>query len=504
MKDNYMKKLVLLLAAAGSFASSYACTTIIVGKKATVDGSIIVARNDDGGKANNPAYLVYHQPRAQGYLFSNPKQNGFSYQLPNNLLGYSAAPGWDTLATPSKGTYEEVGYNDAGVGISATETIFSSSAMLNVDPYLDKIGITEDAIPSVVLPQIKSARQGVELLGHIIETQGAGEGFGVAFVDSKEAWYLENAGGHQWVAVRIPDNMYFVSGNQSRLGEVDLKDSKNYLASPSLISFAEEKGLYNSKTDGKFNFHKIYGKNDTTNPSIYKNDADYNYQRVISLQGKYTASTLKNPKTNNDFAVFLKPDHKLSVAEVESGLQSYYQGTSMDPYTAQNPAEKYRPIAVFRTKQSHVLQVRADLPAPIANVLYFNTGMTALGIYVPFYQGAKFPVSYQIGNDVADDTSAFWKLRKLQTLAMTNFPKYAPIVQGGFTSLNKQIIEQQKTFEAQYVKVYAKDPAAAQKLLDNFTDMTVNEVLDETAKLTNQILTDMTVQVNTTYHFEGA
>ena len=80
----------------------------------------------------------------------------------------------------------------------------------------------------------------------------------------------------------------------------------------------------------------------------------------------------------------------------------------------------------------------------------------------------------------------------------------APIVQGGFTSLNKQIIEQQKAFEAEYIKLYAKDPAAAQKLLDNFTYMTVNEVLDETAKLTNQILTDMTVQVNLTYHFEGA
>ena len=503
-----MKKLVLLLASVGSIASSYACTTILVGKDATTDGSTIIARNEDGTFANAAVHFLYHQPRAKGYTFQSASENKFTYQMPDNLLGYSAAPSWDTRNSASGGTFEEMGFNSAGVGMSATETIFSNDKTLAVDPYLEESGVTggiaEDALTTVLLPQIKTARQGVELLGKIIETRGAGEGFGVAFVDSKEAWYLENAGGHQWVAVRIPDNMYFVSGNQSRLGEVDLKDSKNYLASPSLISFAEEKGLYNSKTDGKFNFHKIYGKNDTTNPSIYKNDADYNYQRVISLQGKYTASTLKNPKTNNDFAVFLKPDHKLSVAEVESGLQSYYQGTSMDPYTAQNPAEKYRPIAVFRTKQSHVLQVRADLPAPIANVLYFNTGMTALGIYVPFYQGAKFPVSYQIGNDVADDTSAFWKLRKLQTLAMTNFPKYAPIVQGGFTSLNKQIIEQQKAFEAEYIKLYAKDPAAAQKLLDNFTYMTVNEVLDETAKLTNQILTDMTVQVNTTYHFEGA
>ena len=68
--------------------------------------------------------------------------------------------------------------------------------------------------------------RGVMLLGKIIETQGSGEGFGVAFVEKNEVWYLENAGGHQWLAVRVPDNAYFVGTNQSRLGKVDLKDSK--------------------------------------------------------------------------------------------------------------------------------------------------------------------------------------------------------------------------------------------------------------------------------------
>mgnify|MGYP006340746561 CR=1 FL=1 len=54
-----MKKIVLGLSLA-SVASSFACTTIIVGKNATTDGSILVARNDDGGSANSPAHLVYH------------------------------------------------------------------------------------------------------------------------------------------------------------------------------------------------------------------------------------------------------------------------------------------------------------------------------------------------------------------------------------------------------------------------------------------------------------
>lgn len=501
-----MKKIALLVAVtlSGGIVSSYACTTIVVGKNASSDGSIIVARNDDGSSGNSPAHFVYHPPRAKGYLFKSVEENKFTYQLPDNLMGYTGAPDWNTRNTAGNGTFEEVGFNDLGVGISATETIFSNDKMLKVDPYVESTGIVEEAIPSILLPQIKSARQGVEMLGKIIETTGAGEGFGVVFADKHEAWYLENAGGHQWLAVRIPDNAYFVSGNQSRLGEVNLKDTKNYLSSPTLISFAEDKGLYNQKTDGKFNFHKVYGKNDVTNQSVYDNDKYYNYQRVIYLQGKYTASSIKNSVINGDFPVFLKPDHRLSIVDVESGLQSYYQNTSLDPYTSQNPKSDYRPISVFRTQQSHVMQVRDKLPLPIANVIYFNYGMTALSMYVPFYQGAKIPDYYQLGTDQADDNSAFWKFRKLQTLAMQNFPKYAPIVQSGFKELNQQIAKQQVSFEAEYVKLYAKDPTAAQKLLDKFTDDTQKQVFDEVSKLTNQILTDMTVQVNTTYHFEGA
>lgn len=498
-----MKKLVVLLGLAG-VVNSFACTTIVVGKNATTDGSIVVARNDDGGSANSPTHYIYHKPQAKGYLFKSIEENKFTYQLPDNLMGYSGMPDWNTRQTAGNGTFEEFGFNDAGIAISATETIFSNDKMLKVDPYVEDSGIVEEAIPSILLPQIKSARQGVEILGKIIETTGAGEGFGVVFADKHEAWYLENAGGHQWLAVKIPDNSYFVSGNQSRLGKVNLKDTKNYLSSPNLITFAQDKGLYNPKVDGEFNFHKVYGKNDVTNPSIYENDAYYNYQRVITLQGKYTASSLKHSAVDGDFPVFLKPDHKLSVIDVESGLQNYYQGSNMDPYTTQNPQSKYRPIAVFRTQQSHVLQIRDNLPLPIANVAYIDSGMTALGIYVPFYQGANIPDYYQFGSDQADDKSAFWKFRKLQTLAMQNFPKYAPLVQAGFESVNQQVFNEQKSFEKQYVKVYAKNPQDAQQLLDNFTKQSQQQIFDKVDQLTNQIFTDLTNSVNTTYHFEGA
>ena len=57
------------------------------------------------------------------------------------------------------------GWNSKGVGITGTESIFAKDEALAYDPYVKEIGITEDDIPDVILPQAKSARHGAELLG---------------------------------------------------------------------------------------------------------------------------------------------------------------------------------------------------------------------------------------------------------------------------------------------------------------------------------------------------
>lgn len=56
---------------------------------------------------------------------------------------------------------------------------------------------------TVVLPYIKSARDGVQRLGKIIEKHGAAEADGILFADRDEAWYMEIGSGHYWVAQRI-------------------------------------------------------------------------------------------------------------------------------------------------------------------------------------------------------------------------------------------------------------------------------------------------------------
>jgi dipeptidase len=145
--------------------------------------------------------------------------------------------------------------------------------------------------------------------------------------------------------------------------------------------------------------------------------------------------------------------------------------------------------------------LRENLPLPIANVEYLSLGMGALSIYVPFYQGAKIPLEYQVGDNHADNFSAYWKFRKLQMLGMLNFPAYAPIVKARFGMLNKQIQQSQQIFEKEYVGLYKTDPKKAQELLDTFTTVTVASVFAVTDSLTNELITKHSAAIYDKYKF---
>ncbi|MCD9510686.1 C69 family dipeptidase [Photobacterium phosphoreum] len=493
-----MKKITFLASAVTAALTAVvalpasACTTILVGNQATTDGSYIIARNEDY-QATNAKHFVFHPAEKMQQSDFHGNANNFSYPAAKDALQYTSMSDFDTH-NKSMG---EVGFNSAGVGMSATETIYNGAKALKADPYVTKTGIGEDAIENVILPRIHSAKEGVELLGKIIETQGAAEGFGVAFVDNTGIWYLESGSGHQWMAEKIPADKYFVSANQGRLSTY-LPNNPNYMASPTLVSFAEQHVLYKAEAGKPFNFHAAYSQ-DTPN------DVTYNYPRVWTLQHMYTQGLTTKIDQGTTFPVFLKPTRKLSVADVEQGLRNHYQGTSHDPYATQNPKEAYRPISVFRTQESHVLQVRPNLPTAIGDVEYISYGMSALGVYLPYYQGmTEVPHALTIGTNKADSASANWAFRKVQTLAMTNWKVFSPIVQTAYHKFEVQTASKQRELEKNYLKIYKRQPKKAQALINDFEKTTVADALALADQLTNTLFTKMTYTTDMTYHFEGA
>ena len=79
---------------------------------------------------------------------------------------------------------------------------------------------------TLVLPYAKSARDGVRILGDLLERYGTYENNGIAFSDVDEIWWLETIGGHHWIAKRVPDDAYVTMPNQLGIDSFDLDDAE--------------------------------------------------------------------------------------------------------------------------------------------------------------------------------------------------------------------------------------------------------------------------------------
>ena len=465
------------------------CTTIIIGQEQTADGSMIVARSEDWDAMEAKNYEIF-EGTDNGPREFVAKDSPFRCELPEKALGYSALSPYNL-----HGHWGSAGFNTAGVGMSATESIFSSDEILKHDPLVEN-GVAENSVFNITLPYVHTAREGVERLGMLIEKYGIAEGFGIGFVDSKEIWYLETACGHRWLACRMPKDQYFVTGNQSRFRTYDPNDKENYLASADLIEFAEKHGLYNP-AQGAFDFHEAYARD-------IKLDTTYNYPRVWGLQ-QFFSPEIKNDVTKNTFPVFAKAAHKVTLTELRTAFRFHYDNTEHDPYLNSNPKEPYRPVSIFRTTQTHLLQVRPELPQAIGCVNYVAMGMADLGVFLPLYQGiTSYPEAYTKGNGESSDDSAYWKFRKIMVLGMTNYNKYAPVIKEAYAKFEAETDQRQCEMEEEYLRIYKTQPLHAQDLLQEFSDKILNSALDLADRLQEKLFTLMTQDIQQEYLFHGA
>lgn len=69
------------------------CTSILIGKKATVDGSVIIGRNEDA-KTAWPKHLAFNQHQIKKNNIFKSKDNKFQITLPNECFSYSSTPEW--------------------------------------------------------------------------------------------------------------------------------------------------------------------------------------------------------------------------------------------------------------------------------------------------------------------------------------------------------------------------------------------------------------------------
>ena len=395
-----------------------ACTSILVGKKATADGSTMIGRNEDCRSAWPKHMTVHpHQEGIENNHYSSPdKDNDFEIDLPSTSFKYTATPEW----TDEFGTFEEDGINEFNVAMSATESAYANRRVLGYDPLL-KSGIAEEAMINVVLPFIKSAREGVERLGQIVSEHGAAEANGVLFSDENEVWYFEIGSGHYWVAQQIPADSYAVVANQLAIQEVDFSDHENFITAPGIRDFVREHHLNPAKTG--FNFRNIFGTHSLS-------DEIYNTPRVWDGQRLLNPEIHQEPMDEN-LPFIRKANRLLHRDDVEAVLTSHFKGTEYDPI-GNGPEEskkKFRPISLAKTQESHILQIRSNVSETLKGIHWLALGVTAQSSFVPFYASATdVHPAYKVGTKDYSPDSAYWIYKLVSVLVDPHYLEFGKML----------------------------------------------------------------------------
>ena len=412
------------------------CTEILVGKAASMDGSTIVARNEDGYGPINPIKFVAHVAKDQKNAFYTSVTTGVKVPLPEHALRYTATP----QADQSDGQYEEAGINELNVGMSSTETTATNARVLGYDPLVHD-GIDEEAMLTLVLPYIKSAKEGAKRLGALLEKYGTGECNSIAFNDKDEIWLLETAGGHHWAAMRLPEDTYAIVPNQTVMQEVDVNDTDNFLVATDLVDFVEKHHL--NPQPGHFNFREIFGTQSEA-------DAYYNTPRTWYGQKMFNPEIEQVP-TAQDMPMCRKPAKKLAIEDVEAFLSSHYNGTKYDPFgtfASGTPKEQrqFRSIAMDRNQASSILQIRNDVDDDHAAIQWLSMGFFAYSPYVPFFTNiTDTPEDYKNTTTEVSVDNVYWLEKTLSVIIEPHYHEYSDMVHAyldGCQSFARQRVEE--------------------------------------------------------------
>lgn len=359
-----------------SSVSAMACTAIYVGSDLTADGNTIFARSEDVANSYNKLFYVSPAGRhtageeyagCYGFTYTFTKDSysytAFSDDNGDAVNGVCPDCGSDHPHTP----YEAGGTNEMGVTVSATETIGCSDAIYEADPYLDE-GVEEAEIPTVLLSEASTAKEAVDLLLSIYDASGCAGGSGVFIADDKEVWYIENASGTQYVALKLSSSMAFAQPNMSVIGLIDLDDAENVIASADLIAVAEQAGAFVGDKEA----------NTIDYVASYNSDQQAG-GRMVSALKFFNAETAKDEPETSDYVI--------SNVDEQGGIVPMYTNIALDhAYTVEDVVKYYHidGIGSTRNLETHIFEISAQ-DGPTDTVEWVAMDDAALSVFVPYY-----------------------------------------------------------------------------------------------------------------------
>lgn len=494
-----MKSLVLSAAMLLASSGAFACSNLIVGKKASVDGSVMVSYNaDDYGMFGH----LCHYPAG-----THPK--GSMRQIYD----------WDSGVYHGEIEEAPVTYNVIG-NINEFQLSIGETTYGGREEMVDSTGILDyGSLIYVTLQRAKTAREAISVMTSLVEKYGYNsEGETFSICDPNEAWIMEMQGtgagskGVVWVAMRIPDDAICAHANQSRIGKFNMKDKKNVLYSKNVISYARKMGWFNGK-DSEFSWKNTYAFPDFSGRRFCDARVWSFFNHYADDFDRYLPWALGKDKDAEDMPLWIVPNRKLSVADVENGMRDHYEGTALaldttsigggvyempyrpTPLTFTVDGKQYfneRPISTQQTAFTFVSQLRSWLPREIGGVLWFGNDDANMVAYTPVYCGNTVqPACYNTkGADAVTFSSdnAFWLCNMVSNMVYPRYSQLFPELKAVRDSLETSYFANQTSIEKQAADLYQTDKAAALKLLNNYSNTKADEMLVSWKHLATRII----------------
>ena len=494
-----MKSLVLSAAMLLASSGAFACSNLIVGKKASVDGSVMVSYNaDDYGMFGH----LCHYPAG-----THPK--GTMRKIYD----------WDSGVYHGEIEEAPVTYNVIG-NINEFQLSIGETTYGGREEMVDSTGILDyGSLIYVTLQRAKTAREAISVMTSLVEKYGYNsEGETFSICDPNEAWIMEMQGtgagskGVVWVAMRIPDDAICAHANQSRIGKFNMKDKKNVLYSKNVISYARKMGWFNGK-DSEFSWKNTYAFPDFSGRRFCDARVWSFFNHYADDFDRYLPWALGKDKDAEDMPLWIVPNRKLSVADVENGMRDHYEGTALaldttsigggiyempyrpTPLTFTVDGKQYfneRPISTQQTAFTFVSQLRSWLPREIGGVLWFGNDDANMVAYTPVYCGNTVqPACYNTkGADAVTFSSdnAFWLCNMVSNMVYPRYSQLFPELKAVRDSLETSYFANQTSIENQAADLYKTDKAAALKLLNNYSNIKADEMLASWKHLATRII----------------
>jgi dipeptidase len=330
--------------------------------------------------------------------------------------------------------------------------------------------------------------------------------------DKKNGKFFNKNKGAVWVAVRIPDGYISAHANHARIMNFPLHDGKKSISSKHLklinnpdievvyahdvIDFARNKKYFNGK-DSEFSFSDVYAPIDFGAARFCEMRVWTFFRRFHDDMDQYM-DYASGFNLKNRMPLYIKPNRKISVADLIENKRDYLQNTEFDmtkdvgagphgspyrwrPLTWKHEGKTYfheRAAMTQQTGFSYIAQARQWLPDPVGGIIWFSVDDAGSTVYVPMYCGiTKVPETYAEGNgDILaySPTSAFWAFNKVSNFVYLRYDLMIQDVKKVQQELENGFYQSVVETDRLAMRLLEEQPGDIQSVRKLLTDFSVN------------------------------